>query len=102
MSKIAEAQQFFDGVQFIVTVENTYRPTLNGTRRRITHVGRSFFDGVLLDASSDGKTLAGESFRGIIPTRARDVLRVTDTEVTFRLGSTPRLSEHYVTYRKAD
>jgi hypothetical protein len=101
MSKIRDAQGFFSDAQVIVTVENTYRPALNGARRRVTHVGKSFFEGVLLDSSSDGKSEAGQPFRGIIPTRAGDVIRVTDTEATFRLGmlGTPR-GEHHVTYRK--
>jgi hypothetical protein len=102
MSKIREAQDFFDGVQVIVTVENTYCPALNGVRRQITHVGKSFFEGVLLDPSSDGVNQAGQSFRGIIPTRARDVIRVTATEATFRLGAPgTKLGEHQVTYSKA-
>jgi hypothetical protein len=102
MSKVKAAQAFFEGVDTITTVENTYRPVLNGTRRRLTRVGKSFFDAVLLDDSSDGRNKAGQDCRGVIPTRAGDVLSVSDTQVTFRLGRPgTRLAEHHVTYRKA-
>jgi hypothetical protein len=74
MSKLEEPQAFFAGVHTITTVENTYRPVLNGTRRRITRVGKSFFDAELLDDSSDGRNKAGQDCRGVIPTRAGDVI----------------------------
>ena len=103
MNRIKAAQGFFDGVHTITTVENTYRPELDGTRRRITRVGKSFFDAELLDDSSDGRNKAGQDCRGVIPTHAGDVLAVSDTEVTFRLGRPgTRLAEHHVTYRKLD
>ncbi|ERR1022692_1919815 len=103
MSKLKEAQAFFAGVHTITTVENTYHPVLNGTRRRITRVGKSFFDAELLDDSSDGRNKAGQDCRGVIPTRAGDVISISETEVTFRLGRPrTRLAEHHVTYRKAD
>lgn len=102
MSKVETAQAFFAGVHTITTVENTYRPELDGTRRRITRVGKSFFGAELLDDSSDGRNKAGQDCRGVIPTRAGDVLSTSETEVTFRLGRPgTRLAEHHVTYRKA-
>ena len=101
MNKVRAAQQFFDGVEVILTVENTYRPGLNGTRRQITRVGKSFYDAKLLDASSDGTQPAGRSCRGVIPTRAGEVISVTDSEATFRLGAPGTwIGEHHVTYRK--
>jgi hypothetical protein len=101
MNKVKAAQAFFAGVHTITTVENTYRPVLNGTRRRITHLGKTFFDAELLDDTSDGRNTAGQDCRGVIPARAGDVLSISETEVTFRLGQPgTRLAEHHVTYRK--
>lgn len=100
MSKTDEARAFFTDVDVVTTVKNTYRPALNGTRRRITRLGNAFFDATLLDDTTDGDQKAGTDCRGHIPTRASEVIAVSAGEAMFRLGppGTP-LYEHYVTYR---
>jgi hypothetical protein len=102
MRKTAHAFAFFDGVEILTTIENTYRPQLNGTRRRITRLGRTFFDAILLDDTTDGLHRTGTLFRGNIPSRASEVVSVSDTEATFRLGPPgSKLHTHQITYRKA-
>jgi len=73
------------------TVENTYRPVLNGTRRRIEKCGATVFTYEVLD----GKQV-GERGRSEFP-KARDVVEVTDERVTWRLGR----DDHTVTFERA-
>lgn len=56
-------------------VKNTYRPELDGTTRKLTKVGPSVMLG----------TFEGTPFRTEWP-KASDVLEVTETRITFRLG----------------
>jgi len=107
MSKVRQAQEFFATADVILTVENTYRPELNGTRRRVYRVGKSYADATLLDDSASYGTLgkvqkAGTDCRISIPTRAADIVAVGEDEVTFRLGRYERLADHTVTLRKVE
>jgi hypothetical protein len=106
MGRVAEARAWFADADVLLTVENTYRPELNGTRRRIVKVGASYFDAVMLDDSApygERGTVqrAGSQCRGNIPTRALDIIAMADDEVTFALGYVQRLKGHTVTFRKA-
>jgi hypothetical protein len=101
MNKREAVRAFFKDVEVLMTVENTYRPELNGTRRRITRLGKTYFEATLLDATTDGRQMAGSECRGGIPIFASEVLSVSETEATFRLGPPgTRLYEHRITYRK--
>ncbi len=71
-------------------VENTYRPELNGTRRRITRVQKQRLGVEVLTGPG-----VGRPFDVVLPARARDVLELTGEQVRFRLGR----GEHTVTYR---
>lgn len=91
-------REFFADAAVIETVENTYRPSLNGTRRRVTKVGASYFDAIVLDGEQ-----AGQDCRGVIPTRLGDVVSLGDGAITIKLAGPkgpPRLVGHTVTYRK--
>lgn len=94
-SRVAQAQAWFEGVEVLTTVENTYQPRLNGKRRTITKLGKSYFEGAMLD-DVDDRLKAGAPFRGHVPTRAADVVAISDTEITLRIGR----DDHTVTYRK--
>lgn len=104
MSKVEQAQAFFADARIVTTVRNTYRPEVDGTRLRVDVVGKSFVDGVVLDeilrANGDVASRVGSRFRCNIPKRASEVVAVSDTEATFKLGATERLRDHTVTYRK--
>ncbi len=95
MSRVEQARAWFADAEVITVVANTYRPGLTGQTRRVTKVGRSFFDAEVLDGPG-----VGTRTRGVLPTRARDVIEITDTTVTFRLGDLGRLAGHTVTYAK--
>lgn len=99
MSRVAQAQAWFEGVEVVTTVSNTFQPRLDGSRRTIEKLGKSFFDGRMLD-DVDDRLRAGMPFHGTIPSRARDVVAISDTEITFRLDLDPSKGEHTVTYRK--
>ena len=77
----------------IRTVENTYRPELNGTRRRVTKLGRTYFRYEMLD----GEQVGTVGYTNL--PLARDVLEVTDEQVTFRLAVRPG---HTVTLRREE
>jgi hypothetical protein len=84
---------FYDGMEghLIETVENTYRPELNGMRSRVEKVGRTVIDIRPIDGPH-----AGKRFRGTMPKRASDVIAANDHTATFRIGR----DDHTVTYRK--
>jgi hypothetical protein len=71
---------FSEGV-VLETVSNTYRPVLDGSTRRVTKVGASYFDYVMLDGEQ-----AGENGHSYFPKRASDVVSVSDDEVTYKLS----------------
>jgi hypothetical protein len=95
MGRVQQAQAWFEGVEVLTTVENTFQPRLNGKRRKITKLGKTFFDGVMID-DVDERLKAGGAFYGRIPTRASDVVAISDTEITLKIGR----DEHTVTYSK--
>lgn len=109
MNRIKAAQAFFEGIGvggILLTVENTYRPELNGTRRQITKIRKSGYDAILLDdtapyGSRGDIQTAGDACAGSIPTRAGDIVEVTDDTITTKLGDTERLAGHTVTMRRA-
>jgi hypothetical protein len=75
----------------IECVENTYRPILNGSRRRVTGVRKSSLDVEVLSGPDAGK----RGFVMTLPARAGDVLTLSEDTVTFRIGR----SEHTCTFR---
>jgi hypothetical protein len=95
MTTVEKARVWFADADVLITVENTKRPVLNGTRRRVTRTGASFFLAVMLDGDS-----AGKDTRGVIPTLASEIVRQDADEITVKLGGRGRLEGHTVTYRK--
>lgn len=91
MRKLDQVRALFEPGTVLVTVRNTYRPELDGTRRRVRSLGRTVYSCDILDGPT-----AGRAFRGVLPARARDVLAVDTSEVTFRLGR----GDHTVTLRR--
>jgi hypothetical protein len=71
-------------------VDNTYRPELNGTSRRITRVQKQRLGVEVLSGPG-----VGEPFDMVLPSRARDVIELTADRVKYRLGR----GEHTATYR---
>lgn len=97
MNKVEEVRALFREGEEIECVENTYIPTQDGTRRRITKVGKSFAD-CELASTGDGKD---RTFYMALPTRVRDVLAVDSSEATYYLDqSLDRLRGHTVTIRR--
>jgi hypothetical protein len=66
----------------IECVENTYRPELNGSTRRVTRAGRSKLRVEILTGPGAGNA----GFEMALPANASDVLELTDDTVKFRLG----------------
>jgi hypothetical protein len=97
--KVSQARAFFADAEVLVTVENTYRPELNGCRRQVTKAGASYFHAVLLDDVNE-RNPAGTVCHGNIPTRAGDIVAIDDEQITCKLGDIPRLAGHTVTMRK--
>ena len=93
MRTLDQVRALFEDGAVVECVENTYRPELNGTRRRIDKLGKSYADCTPLDGPDAGKSCG---FRMALPTRARDVLAVSADAVTFRLGR----DDHTVTLRR--
>jgi hypothetical protein len=65
----------------ITVVSNTKRPQLDGSTRRITRLGKSFAECDVLSGPGAG---AG-GFRMPLPTRAGDVLAVSELEATWAM-----------------
>lgn len=84
MKTIERVRALFPDGATIRCVENTYIPAHNGTLRRITGGGVGYRECVIL-------TGPRARDRGVmyLPTRASDVLSVTDSSVTFKLPRRP-------------
>ena len=92
---VQQARAFFTVGETITVVENTYRPKLNGTARKITRVGAAFYKATTI---LDGRE---QKIHGDIPTRAQDIITLTDSELTCALKQSPqRPAGHTITYRK--
>lgn len=92
MTALQQARAWFRVGDVLEQVSNTYIPSLDGSRRRVDHVGRSFYDSTMLDGP-----LAGTSaYRGRIPTRAGDLIDVGDEQITTKIGR----DEHTITLRR--
>jgi hypothetical protein len=76
----------------VEVIENTYRPVLNGSTRRVTGVRKSSLDVEILSGHGVGKP---GRFTMALPARAGDVLSLSDDTVTFRIGR----GEHTCTFR---
>jgi hypothetical protein len=90
MTTLEKVRAMFPLDAHVECVENTYRPELNGTRRRVTRVQKQRLGVEVLTGPG-----AGKPFDLVLPSRAGDVLALTSEQVTFRLGR----EEHTVTYR---
>ena len=96
MTTLDKVRALFEEGATMETVENTYRPVLNGSKRRLTSVGRTVFSYEVLDGAH-----AGEKGRSEFPKRARDVVSLTDDTVTYKLGlPASAKGDHTVTLRK--
>jgi len=67
----------------VEVIENTYRPVLNGSTRRVTGVRKSSLDVELLSGHDAGRP---GGFVMALPARADDVLSLSQDTVTFRIG----------------
>jgi hypothetical protein len=76
----------------VEVIENTYRPVLNGSTRRVIGMRKSSLDVELLSGHDTGKP---GGFVMALPARAGDVLSLSDDTVTFRIGR----GEHTCTFR---
>lgn len=85
MTTIEKVQALFVEGSTVECVENTYIPARNGTRWLVGEVGKSYW------CPADGS-----NFRGSIPTRAGDVVRVDEKSATWRIGR----DDHTVTYAR--
>lgn len=76
-------------------VENTYRPQLNGSHRRVTDNRPTFFQYIVLDGPR-----SGEAGRSAWPTRASEITWLDARTVRWPLGRCgSRLAGHTVTFR---
>lgn len=91
MRTLEEVRQLFPIGAVIECVENTYRPELNGSRRRVSAVRKSSLDVEVLSGHDAGKP----GFVMALPARAGDVLSRSANTVTFRIGR----GEHTCTFR---
>jgi hypothetical protein len=89
---IDKVRELFEEGGTVTCIENTYRTELNGSTRRIDKLGKSYADCTPLTGPDVGKG----GFYMALPTRAKDVVAVTDTEATWKIGR----DEHTVTIRK--
>jgi hypothetical protein len=95
LNKVEQVRALFSVGTVLECVENSYAPKLAGTRRRVTKVGKTFAKGTLLSGRGEG-----EPFYMYLPTRACDVLAVSDKAATYRIDeSRERLKGHTVTLR---
>jgi hypothetical protein len=92
MRTLEEVRELFPLGAVVECVENTYRPVLNGSTRRVTGVRKSSLDVELLSGHDAGKP---GGFVMALPARAGDVLSLSDDTVTFRIGR----GEHTCTFR---
>lgn len=86
MNLVQQAQQFYAQSRELECVENTYIPRQNGHRRIVGRVGKTSY----------ACTVDGKAFRGTIPTRVRDVVAISDDEITHKIGR----DGHTVTLRR--
>lgn len=91
MRTLEEVRELFPIGAVIECVENTYRPVLNGSRRRVTGVRKSSLDVEVLSGHGAGKP----GFVMALPARAGEVLSLCYDTVTFRIGR----GEHTCTFR---
>jgi hypothetical protein len=98
MNKVEQVRALFREGGVVECVKNTYIPANDGTRRRITKVGKTFARCQVI-----GGERAGEPFYMSLPTRVRDVIAIDERETTFLLDeSVARLRGHTVTIRRVD
>jgi hypothetical protein len=91
MRTLEEVRELFPLGAVIECVENTCRPVLNGSTRRVTGVRKSSLDAEVLNGHHAGKP----GFVMALPARAGDVLSLSNDTVTFRIGR----GEHTATFR---
>jgi hypothetical protein len=98
MRTVEKVRALFSEGAVLECVENTYRPELNGSRRRIDKLGKTFADCTTLDGPDAGKP---GGFYMSLPSRAGDVVELTDDTVTYRLDGPAANdgAEHTVTLR---
>lgn len=98
MNKVEQVRALFREDEIVECVKNTYIPANDGTRRRITKVGKSFADGEVIEGDN-----AGKPFYMSLPTRVRDVIAVDEREATYLLDeSVVRLRGHTITIRRVE
>jgi hypothetical protein len=88
MTTLDRVRALFAEGDVVRCIENTYRPALDGTDRRIDKMGKSYAECTSLTGPDVGK----RGFYMRLPERARDVVELTDTRVTYRIRG-----EHTVT-----
>lgn len=89
MKKTDRVHAMFHVGQTIYVVRNTHRPELNDSLRRITAINKTR---MLCDVRT-GPQAGATGLSMSLPQLARDIVAVTDSEVTYKLGR----GEHTVT-----
>lgn len=90
MRTLEQVRALFPVGAEVECVENTYRPELNGTRRRITRAQRQRLGVEILTGPC-----VGEPSVMVLPSRVGDVLELGADCVKYRLGR----GSHTVSYR---
>jgi hypothetical protein len=92
LNAVEEARELFARADVVECLENTYIPGREGLRLKLRKVGRTVVVGI-----QENGDRAGEPFHLTFPKRVRDVVDVTNSQVTYRIGR----KDHTVTYRIA-
>jgi hypothetical protein len=90
-STLDQVRALFPLGALVECVENTYRPELDGSTRRVTRQYRSKLGVELLTGPGAGEA----GFDMALPARARDVIDLGPNTVKFRLGR----DEHTAIFR---
>jgi hypothetical protein len=91
MRTLEEVRALFPHGAVLECVENTYRPELNGSTRRVSRLHHTKLGVEVLTGPGTGKS----GFDMALPARAGDVLELGPDRVKFRI----RRGEHTVTLR---
>ncbi len=82
MRTLDQIRALFPAGTFVEVLENTRRPELRGQLRRVQRAQKAALDVKVIRGANAGE----RGFRMALPTRAGDVLELSDTHVRFRIG----------------